>query len=130
MSKRRPRSNSVENAMVRSLDTLAAYDEYTTEVLPLLRKAIEEGWTDQQIESHPQIRAALVARQLSIALKEQDSGKALAAIKDSRDRHEGRAIERRDVKLSLENAPDDQLDAKLKALLGETSLEDSEDILQ
>lgn len=112
--------------MVRALDTLAAYEEYTTEVLPLLRKAISEGWDASTIENHPTVRAALVARQLSIGLTGKPS-EALAAIKDSRDRLDGKAVERKDVKLSLENAPDEEIDAKLKTLLAESELVTTDD---
>lgn len=117
MSKRRPRGNSAESAMVRALDTLADYDQYTTEVLPVLRKAIAEGWEASKIEAHPLVKAALVARKLSIALSDKNPAVALTAIKDTLDRIEGKAVERKDIKLNLESASDEELDARLKSLM-------------
>ena len=118
-----PRPNGAEVRMARSLDTLSEYDKLAEEVLPLLRKAIAEGWTHEQIQAHPVVHAALVARQVTIALTDRDGAKALAATKELRDRIEGRAIERKEVRHQFENLTDAELDAKLAAM--EASTDDS-----
>lgn len=122
---KRPRSNRNEDWLVRSLDDLAAFDSFSQEILPWLRDALKGGLTKEEIQKHPKIQAALVARQVSMALTDKDSGKALAAIKDLRDRDEGRAVERKKIEHSMEQAPDEALDARLKSLLGEEDEEDS-----
>jgi len=123
---RRPRGNSVENRMVKALDNLQAYEEFCEGVLPLLRRAISEKWTPEQIENHPVVKAAIVARQITTAVKDPDASKALAAIKDLRDRSEGKAIERKEVKHQFESLSDAELDARLKALEDEGADEHSE----
>ena len=125
---RRPRSNATENRMVRALDTLAQYDEFCDEVMPLLRKAIQEGWTAEELENDARIQALLVARQLSIALSDKDASKALAAIRDARDRSTGKPTEKVEVTRKLEKLPDDQLDARLKSLLATDGEQDDDEL--
>lgn len=115
---RRPKPNSVEHAMARSLDQLAEFDSFTEDVMPLLRKMLKEGWTKDQIEAHPRIQALLVARQVTIGLTDPDAKSALASIKDLRDRKDGRAVERREIKTRIEEADDDAIEARLKTLMG------------
>jgi seryl-tRNA synthetase len=124
MSKRRPKPNVAEYQMVRALDKLAEFDEFCDDILPLLREAVKGNVSAEELQNHPKIKAALVARQLSIGLKEKDAGKALAAIKDIRDRIDGKAVERKDIKMSLENAKDEELEARLKTLMAETDLDE------
>lgn len=124
MAKRRV--TVINNRIGRSLDALASFEEYTTEVLPLLKKAIAEGWTAEQMQSDPKIQAALVARQLSIALKEGDTSKALQAIIDIRNRTTGRPTEKKELKVEYEKLSDEELDAKLRSLTDEET--DSETI--
>lgn len=115
---RRPRTNHVEEAMARSLDQLAEFQEFTDDVLPLLRRAITEKWTKEQIESDPRIQALLVARQMTIGLTDKDPKAALAAIRDIRDRKDGKPVERKEIRTKIEEADDDAIDARLKTLLG------------
>jgi hypothetical protein len=115
-NRRRPRSNTTEHRLIRNIDALADFDDFNSDILPILRKAMKEGWTAKQMESDPRVQAALVARQLSIALQEKDAGKSLAAIKDLRDRLEGKAKESKELKLSYEQLSDQELDAKLASL--------------
>lgn len=121
---KRPRPNTTEDRMARSLDKLASYEEFAEGVLPRLRQLISQGLSAEQIEKDPQIQALLVARQLSIAFTDPDSARALSAIKDARDRTSGKAVERKEVKHQMADAPDEQLDARLKTLLGESSNDD------
>lgn len=129
MSKRRPKSNRQEHIMAAALDELAAFEDFKDGLLPFLRKAIKEGWTQEEIQEHPKLKAALMARQMTIALKETDSSKALAAIKDIRDRSEGKAKERVELTSKLERTPDEQLDAIIKSKLAsaEASAEPEEE---
>ena len=124
MSRRRLKNN-VENTMVRSLDALSAFEEYNSELLPFLRKAIEDGLSAEEIRANPKIQAALEARKISLALKSDNQAVALSAIRDIQDRTQGKAIEKRELKIAMENASDEALDAKLAELLG--SSDDSEE---
>jgi hypothetical protein len=122
MSKKSPKSNYQENAMVRALDHLAEFEAFQDEIAPALRGAVKAGKTPDEI--FKLCLAHLAARQATIALTEKDPAKALAAIKDILDRTSGKATEKKEVKLSLENAPEEQLDAKLKTLLAESSFDE------
>jgi hypothetical protein len=117
MAKRRV--TVINSRIGRSLDALASFEEYSTEVLPILKKAISEGWTAEQMQSDPKIQAALVARQLSIALKEADPSKALQAIIDIRNRTTGKPAEKKELKIEYEKLSDEELDAKLRSLTDE-----------
>lgn len=112
--------------MVGALDKLAEYESFCDDILPILRRAIKEKWSKEKIQSDPTIQAILVAKQITVAVTERDSAKALAAIKDVRDREEGKAVERREVKHQLQDLPDEQLDALLQSKLKEA---DEDEIL-
>lgn len=122
---RRPKSNYIENRMTRALDQLAEYESFAESVAPLLRQAIKEGWDSSRMENDPRIQALLVARQLSIALTEKDTGKALAALKDARDRTTGKPTEKIETTHKLEKMDDKELDALLLSKMGEV---DSDEI--
>jgi hypothetical protein len=123
--RRRPIPNSTEHNAARALDALAEFQDFKDDVLDFLRIALKEGKGRDEIEKHPKVQALLAARQVTMALTEQDAAKALAAIKDLRDRTEGRAIERKEIRTKIEEAPDEALDARLKTLLGQ---EDADDV--
>jgi hypothetical protein len=125
--RRSPKPNSAEHNMTCSLDALAEFQDFQDDVLKFLRRALAEGKSRDEIEKHPKVQALLAARQVTMALTEQDAGKALAAIKDLRDRTEGRAVERKEIRTRIEEAPDEALDARLKTLLGQES-DDSDDV--
>jgi hypothetical protein len=129
MSKRRgrPRSNTAEHRMATMLDQLAEFEQFKDDVLPLLRQAIKEGWSREQIDNHPQVQALLAARQITIALRELDSSKALAAIKDLRDRTQGRPTEKVETTHKLEKLPEEQLDSLLISKLKEVELAEEDD---
>lgn len=114
---RRPRSNRIEYQMVSALDRLAEFESFEEEVLPILRKAIKDGWSAERIENDPKLKALMVARQMTIALREKDSSKALAAIKDTRDRREGKAKERLEIENKYAKLKDEELDALLASEL-------------
>ena len=118
MSRRRqPRQNKAEYRMVATLDALAEFEAFQDDILPLLRKAIKEGWTREQIDQHPKVQALLAARQITIALKEMDSAKALSAIKDLRDRTQGKPTEKVETTHRMAQLPDEQLDSILLSKL-------------
>lgn len=104
--------------MIRSLDQLADYESFTSDVLPILREAIQKGWTAEEIQNDPRVKAALVARQISIALREADPGKAHVAIKDLRDRIDGKPKESKDINVKYEDMSDDEIQSKLNQLMG------------
>lgn len=131
MSRKQPKSNKQEYLLAAALDERAAFEDFKESLLPFLRDALKKGWTADQIQSHPKLQSALMARQMSIALNDKDTSKALAAIKDIRDRTEGKARERLEVTSKLDKTPEDQLDAliksKLKAASETQAPESSED---
>lgn len=106
--------------MIRSLDQLAAYDDFNSNVAPTLQKAVTEKWSVERI--YKEFGALLAARAITIALKEQDSGKALAAVKDIMDRSIGKAADKVETTHRLERMPDAELDKLLESLAGEDLL--------
>jgi hypothetical protein len=92
MSRKRPKSNKAEHRAALALDRLAAFEEYEDNVLPKLREMIQNGSSAEDIYKFAAAMAA--ARTVTIAIKEEDSGKALSAIKDILDREQGKAKER------------------------------------
>lgn len=108
-----------QNKMARNLDDLAAFEDFEDTVLPMLKKAIKEGWSPEKIYKMTAAHAA--ARSVSIALTEQDSGKALAGIKEVLDRSGGKATERREIKHELSG----MTDAELEALIASQEADDS-----
>lgn len=116
--------NKVEDKMISALDRLAEFEEFSTEIAPLLRKLLKDGVTAEDIEKNPRVQALLVARQLSIALRETDASKAMGAIKDIRDRTQGKATEKVEVTSKVEALSDEQLDALLHSKLALSKDED------
>jgi hypothetical protein len=115
---RRPKPNHIENLMARALDTKSVLDEVSDQIIPILAQAMREGWSDEKLANHPRIQLLLTARQISIALQEEDSAKALAAIKDTKDRTRGKPTERVETTHKLSKLPDEQLDSLLLSKLG------------
>lgn len=101
------------NDRVNMLDDLAEFEEFRDEILPALRKDIKSGMSHKDMEKKYLGLAA--ARKITIALREPDSAKALAAIKDMQDRADGKATEHRVSTHKFEALPDNELDAVLKS---------------
>jgi len=116
--------NSVENRMVKSLDELAAWEEFKAEILPMLRKDMT---TLSVAEMRDKYMRLLTARQISIALAEKDSSKALAAIKDIQDRAEGKSVEKKDGSRKYDRMTDDELDAMLLSEMKSVGFDDDSD---
>jgi hypothetical protein len=111
--------------MAALMDEISAFDEFKNEVLPSLRADLKKGLTADEIYKKYQHLAA--ARNITIAMTEQDSSKALAAIKDVLDRAGGKAKERKEIDLKYSNLPEDQLDALLKSKAAEAGADLFED---
>jgi hypothetical protein len=69
----------------------------------------------------------LVARQISLALTEEDAGKAGSAVKDLLDRGIGKPTEKKELKHKLEGLPEEQVDAALATKLAALGLKNSEE---
>jgi len=108
-------AQGAETRMTGVLDDLAEFEQYRIEVLKKIRDDRKAGLSGDEIIAKYKDEVRL--RQLTIALAEADSSKALAAIKDLRDRDEGKATEKQEITHRLEKLPDAQLDAVLMSEL-------------
>jgi len=112
----------------RSIDSLALYDQLFHNMLAELQKDIASGLTAQELNKKYASLAA--AKTISIALTEQDSGKALTALKDIQDRAHGKATEKKEIKHGLADANEKEIDAVLEsklALLDDGSSDDEQE---
>lgn len=98
-------------------DQVLAYERFRTEIAPELQEMLLRGASDKEILSKYKSYAA--AKILSIALTEDDAGKALAAAKDILDRSSGKAVERKKVEHSMADMEERDLDALLASELEE-----------
>lgn len=122
--RRRPPARSRNRQAERMdslIDELREFEQYKQDVLPEIRKLLASGATAEKIYEAFSNMAA--ARAVTIALTEEDSTKALAAIKDIIDRSAGKAVERKEVKHRYESLRDEELDALLESKLDEISQE-------
>lgn len=115
-------AQNIQTRMAGQLDDLADYEDFKQEILPILRQDMSKGLSADELRE--KYKNYLVARQISIALTDDDSGKALAAAKDLIDRLEGKAVERKAIAHKFEQLPDDQVDAIIEQKLKELSDED------
>lgn len=90
-----------------------AFDEFKENIAPQLRKMLAGGASSKDIMRAFENYAA--ARTVTIALTEEDTGKALAAIKDIMDRTQGKAVERKKLEHSMADLSEHELDALLLA---------------
>lgn len=116
------RAQRIQTRMAAELDDLADYEEFKAEILPVLRKDISSGKSAEEIQE--KYKNLLAAREVSIALTSDDEGRALSAIKQIRDRLEGKAIERKAIAHKFEQLPDDQVDALIEQSIKELSDDD------
>lgn len=124
---KRPRKNSVEQSMVRSLDQLAAYEEFAADIAPALRGLVKRKAKPEEI--YNTVLSALAARQATIGLTSKKPSEALAAITDILNRMTGKPVEKREVKMELQTASDEDLDAKLKSLMTQEDASDDREEL-
>jgi hypothetical protein len=125
---RRPKTNFQENAMARALDQRVLYEGISAQIAPILTQALAEGWSDEKLANHPKIQLLLTARTITEAINNPDAAKAMTAIKDLKDRTQGKPKERVELTSKLEKTPDEQLDAMIKTRLGLDSETDDETI--
>lgn len=115
--------NTQEHRMAGLLDDLREFEQYREDVLPEIRRMLKEGASAEKILERFSNMAA--ARAVTIALTEEDSSKALAAIKDVIDRSQGKAVERKEVKHQFSELKDEELDALLESKLKEAAASES-----
>ena len=113
-----------ETRMLSTLQELDEFYKFREEILPVLRKALKDGLSAEDIYAKYQSYAA--ARAVSIAATEIDSGKALSAIKDILDRSGGKAKERSEVTHKLADLPEEQLDSLILSKLKGAQDEDED----
>jgi hypothetical protein len=104
-----------ESKMVNALDDMAEFEQYRTEVLPMLRKAVKEKWSVEKIYNH--FGSMIAAKVITVALTEKDTGKALSAAKEALDRGLGKPKERLETTHKYEKLSDEELDSLLSATL-------------
>jgi len=110
-------AKTAEDRMVESLDELSFFQEFKAELLPDLRKLVEGGAPTKEILERA--RALATARLASLAALETDSRTALVAIKELMDRLDGKATERKEIKHSMEQLRDEELDALVMTAMNE-----------
>ena len=110
--------------MAVALDELAEFERFKDDILPILRKAIQEGWSAEKILSHPKLEAMMAARQVTMAIMGKDDGRAHAAIEAALNRSKGKPTEKKEIKHQLEKLDDSELDALLQTQLAEVSDDD------
>ena len=103
--------------MATVLDELTFFQEFKAELLPDLRKLITGGAPTKEILERA--RALATARLASLAALETDSRTALVAIKELMDRLDGKATERKEIKHSMEQLRDEELDALVMTAMKE-----------
>lgn len=119
-----PTVNHAEDSLVEALDDLALFQEMRAELLPELRRLIEtKAPTKQILES---ARAAAVARLASLAVMDEDSKTALAAIKELLDRSEGKVTEKKEITHAMSKLKDEELDALVLSTLDEADSDGEE----
>ena len=107
------------------LAKLAEYEEFKLSILPAIQKALLEGATAKEI--YKMFAPLAAARTVTIAAREVDSSKALAAAKDIMDRAEGKAAEKITHTHHYENLSDDELDAQIVSRAEESMSRKSDD---
>jgi hypothetical protein len=112
-------ARTAEDHMVDVLDELTFFQEFKAELLPDLRKLIAGGAPTKDILERA--RALATARLASLAALETDSRTALVAIKELMDRLDGKATERKEIKHSMEQLRDEELDALVMTAMKDVS---------
>lgn len=109
----RPKVNKEEDRVADLIDRIADYEDFVSNVLPALRKDVDAGMDSKTLRA--KYAPLIQARVITEALTNPDAGKALTAAADLLNRHEGKATERKEVKHTLENLSDKELDAVLES---------------
>lgn len=110
-------TNTQEDGLIEALDQLAMFEDFQKDMLPKLQALVKRGAkTDEILEMG---RALAVARLVTIAATEPDSGKALSAVRELLDRREGKVTDKREVTHRMANLKDEELDALVLTALAE-----------
>jgi cbb3-type cytochrome oxidase cytochrome c subunit len=103
--------------MVRTIDELTLHDSLFAGVTESLKRDIANGMSALDIaKKYSQLAAA---RTVTVALTDEDSGKALAASKDLLDRTLGKPTERKELVHSMANASEEEIDALIASKMRE-----------
>ena len=100
---------SMEDKMAQ----LAMFEDLMQGIIPELQEALVKGITPKELAK--KYEAYAMARAISIAMTETDSGKALAAAKEIQDRASGRPTETKKIQHEMQDLPEEQLDAILRS---------------
>jgi hypothetical protein len=98
-------------SMESTVDDVIAYQEFKEKIAPELRNMLINGASAKEMLKKYENYA--VAKLLTIALSDKDSGKALAAVKDILDRSQGKAVETKKLEHTMNDLSDEELDALL-----------------
>lgn len=115
-----------QTRMAAALDELAEFEKFKEELLPKLRTMVLKGADEQEI--YAMAKAFAAARAVTIAMTEQDTGKALSAIKEVLDRSGGKATEKRETTHKYQKLKDEELDSLLLTQAEELAGSDDEDL--
>lgn len=123
---RKPRKDNyrTEMSLAAKLDQLAAFEEYSADILPALQAAVRQGKSAGDIRA--MVTAVAAAKLATALVKETDPMKILALAKDIFDRSEGKATEKVEITSKLEKLSDNDLDALLKSKTSSASEASSE----
>lgn len=110
-AKKKKSGHRAETRITSIIDQLNAFEEFRQDVLPRLRSVLAKGYSAEQI--YKEFSDLAAARAITIAMTEQDSSKALAALKEVLDRAHGKATERKELKTTISSLSDEELDALL-----------------
>lgn len=119
-NKKRLAVNKEENYVNDFVDRINKFEEFQKDILPMLRADIANGTPPEELIK--KYRTHLAARQVTIALTEVDANKALAAIKDLRDRDEGKAVNREEVTHKYENMREEEIESILLSKLKDNDI--------
>lgn len=114
-------TKTAPNDVEQTTDQLLAFERFRTEIAPELQEMLYQGKGTKEILKKFESYAA--AKILTIALTEQDSGKALAAAKDILDRSHGKATETKKIQHQLADVEDRDLDALIMSELSDDVLD-------
>lgn len=102
------------------MDKLAAFEEFQAALSPKMQRMILNGSSAEEIIAETAAYAA--ARIATIAVTDNDSGKAFSAAKDILDRAYGKAVERKELAHKFDKLDDDALDALVISKLNEAAI--------
>lgn len=115
-STHRGRNHNLER-MVRSLDDLAALEEFREQILPALRKDLSEGKTEEEILS--KYKAIAAAKLVSLLNSREGDSIALSSAKEILNRTLGMPVAKTESIHKLGRLPDEELDAMLLTKLND-----------